>query len=146
MKLKALSLLACAVAVTVATTTFTANAQNNANTPLLMAQGQELPAKFQSLGLTDAQKSQISEAYNQMRSEISGVLTEEQRQQYQSSVQNGGSEKEALKSLQLTEEQKTKVKTIKDSKKQKIQGILTEEQRQQLQQFKQNTPSPSPTK
>ncbi len=138
MKFKALSLLAGAVALTLATTNVAVNAQTNLSTPLVVAQAQELPEKFQRLGLNDAQRSQISEIYSQMRSEISGVLTEEQRQQYQSAVQNGTPEKQALKSLQLSEEQKTQVKAIKDAKKEQIQGLLTEEQRQQLQQFKQN--------
>jgi periplasmic protein CpxP/Spy len=138
MKFKALSLLAGAVALTLTTTNFVSNAQSDSNVPLVIAQAQELPEKFQSLGLSDEQKSQIRDIYSQMRSEVSGVLTEEQRQQYQSAVQSGTPEKQALKSLQLSDEQKTQVKAIKDAKKEQIKGVLTEEQRQQLQKFKEN--------
>ncbi|NJR14758.1 MAG: P pilus assembly/Cpx signaling pathway, periplasmic inhibitor/zinc-resistance associated protein [Calothrix sp. CSU_2_0] len=138
MKFKALSLLAGAVVLTLTTTSFAVNAQSRSNTPLVVAQAQQLPEKFQRLGLSDSQTSKIGNIYSQMRSEISGVLTEEQRQQYQSAIQNGTPEKQAFKSLQLSEEQKTQIKAIKNTKKEEIQGVLTPEQRQQLQQFKQN--------
>lgn len=138
MKFKALSLLAGAVALTLTTTAMAVNAQNSSNAPFVVAQAQELPAKFQRLGLSDDQRNQIADIYSQMRNEIAQVLTPEQREQYQGLVQNGRKDKDAFASLQLSDEQKNQIKDIKDSKKQQIQGVLTPEQRQQLQQYKQN--------
>jgi Spy/CpxP family protein refolding chaperone len=145
MNFKSLSLAAGAIALTLTSTAFIANAQNNVNTSSVQryAQNKEWKkgdknGKFEKLGLTEAQRTQISEIKQRGRSEIiNNVLTAEQRAQLESSNQ-GGEKGRGFRQLNLTDAQKNQIKQIMESQKREIDGILTPEQRQKLQEMKQN--------
>jgi periplasmic protein CpxP/Spy len=148
MKFKVLSLAAGAIALTLTATSFAANAQNDVNAPHSQGHMQHKEwkqgakdgkdGKFEKLGLTEAQRNQISEIRKQGRSEIiNNVLTAEQRTQLENATQ-GGKQDRGFRQLNLTDDQKNQIKLIMESKKQQIDGILTPEQRQKLEQMKQD--------
>lgn len=139
MKLKTLSLVAGFVALTISAAPLGANAQSRFSTPMQIAQnqGEQLPRKFDRLGLSAEQRSQIQGIMQQSRSQMAAILTPEQRQRWEA-AKNSGNKKAAMRELNLTTEQRSQMRAIKDSTKQQINAVLTPEQRTQLEQFKQN--------
>ncbi|MBN3909566.1 MAG: P pilus assembly/Cpx signaling pathway, periplasmic inhibitor/zinc-resistance associated protein [Nostoc sp. NMS1] len=157
MKLKALSLVAGAIALTLTATSFAVDAQTASPSPVLLAQTpQKERGPWKNLGLTDTQKSQIQTIRRDSRAKFEAVLTPEQKakleaakQARQAQGQTGQGERQAgqrqrkgnFADLNLTEAQKTQMRQIRESEKQQIQAILTPEQRQKLEQYRQNAPS-----
>lgn len=148
MKLKNLSLIAGAIALSLTATSFAVKAQLTSPSPLLVAQVPE-KGPFERLGLTDAQKNQIKDIHRNSRAQMEAILTPEQKQQLEAAKQarqgqprqqtgQGQRPKKGFASLNLTEEQKTKMREIRESEKNQIQAILTPEQQQQLKQFQDN--------
>ncbi|BAY09303.1 Spy/CpxP family protein refolding chaperone [Calothrix sp. NIES-2098] len=160
MKVKALSLVAGAIALTLAATPFAVKAQSSFSSNKLVAQAQNTQtpkarknAIWQQLGLTDAQKSQIEAIRRDTRTQMEGVLTQEQKDQIraqfqarqaqrgqpQAGQQPGQRPKRGgFAALNLTDAQKTQMKQIMQSSQQKIQAVLTPEQRTKLQELRQN--------
>lgn len=166
MKLKVLSLVAGAIALTLTATSFAVNAQTASPSPMLLAQ---TPHKergpWKELGLTDAQKSQIEAIHRDSRTKTEAVLTPEQKAKLETAKkahraewearkaqgqagqgqrqpgQHRGGRKGGFADLNLSEAQKTEMRQIRESEKQQIQAVLTPEQRQKLEQFRQNAPS-----
>ena len=157
MKLKALSLVAGAIAFTLTATSFAVNAQTASPSPVLLAQTpQKERGPWKELGLTDAQKTQIQTIKRDSRTKMEAVLTPEQKAKLQAAKQARQAERQAgqgqrqpgerrgkggYADLNLSEAQKTQMRQIRESEKQQIQGVLTPEQRQKLEQFRQNAPS-----
>lgn len=164
MKLKALSLVASAIALTLTATSFAVHAQTASPSPVLLAQTpQKERGPWKDLGLTDAQKAQIQTIRRDSRSKFEAVLTPEQKAKLEAAKQAHRAEWQARKAqgqtgqgqrqpgqrrgkggfadLNLTEAQKTQMRQIRESEKQQIQAVLTPEQRQKLEQFRQNAPS-----
>ncbi|BAZ33118.1 hypothetical protein NIES4074_56280 [Cylindrospermum sp. NIES-4074] len=151
MKLKALSFIAGAVALTLTAIPFAVQAQTAFSSPLLVAQATK-KGSWPKLNLTDAQKNQIKEIRRSTRTQIEAVLTPEQReklkaeyearrgqrQQGQRPRQEGQGRRQPFASLNLTEGQKAEIKKIMESSKQQIQAVYTPEQREQLKQFREN--------
>jgi periplasmic protein CpxP/Spy len=148
MKLKNLSLITAAIALSLTAIPIAVNAQINPQTP---TQVKPVRAKgsFERLGLSEQQKTQIQEIRRNTRAQMEAILTPEQKQQLQAAKQErqgqprqqtgqGQRPKKGFASLNLSEEQKTKMREIRESEKNQIQAILTPEQRQQLQQFQEN--------
>jgi periplasmic protein CpxP/Spy len=155
MKLKSLSLIASAVALTLTTTSFAVKAQTSSASPLLLAQAQEQgprqgkKAFWSELGLTEAQQTRLKEIRRNTRTQIEGVLTQEQKNQLQAAVEARGGQAgqpgqrlgrggKGFANLNLTEDQKSRIQAIKESSKQQMDAVLTPEQRTKLQQFRQN--------
>ncbi|MEH2160395.1 MAG: P pilus assembly/Cpx signaling pathway, periplasmic inhibitor/zinc-resistance associated protein [Nostoc sp.] len=164
MKLKVLSLVAGAIALTLSATSFAVTAQTASPSPFLLAQ---TPHKergpWKDLNLTDAQKTQIQAIRRDSRTKSEAVLTPEQKAKLEATKQARRAEWQARKAqgqtgegqrqagqgkrkghfaeLNLTEAQKTQMREIRESEKQQIQAVLTPEQRQKLEQFRQNAPS-----
>ncbi|MBW4475591.1 MAG: P pilus assembly/Cpx signaling pathway, periplasmic inhibitor/zinc-resistance associated protein [Tolypothrix brevis GSE-NOS-MK-07-07A] len=147
MKLKNLSLIAGAIALTLSATPFVVNAQPISQTATEVKPPHNSP--FEQLGLTDAQKTQIKEIRRNSRTQMEAILTPEQKQQLEAAKQarqdqprqersQGERPKKGFASLNLTPEQKTKMREIKESEKNQIQAILTPEQQQQLKEFQDN--------
>lgn len=143
MKLKNFSLIAAAFALSLTAVPFAVNAQINSQTPTQVKGDRN--GRFERLGLSEEQKTQIQQIRQNTRTQIEGILTLEQRQQLEAAKQQrqnqpeqGQRPKRGFASLNLTEEQKTRMREIKESEKNQIKGILTTEQRQQLEQFEQN--------
>ncbi|MGV0104200.1 P pilus assembly/Cpx signaling pathway, periplasmic inhibitor/zinc-resistance associated protein [Nostoc sp. DSM 114160] len=162
MKLKALSLVASAIALTLTATSFAVHAQTASPSPLLLAQTpQKERGPWKDLGLTDTQKAQIQTIRRDSRAKFEAVLTPEQKAKLEAAKQARRAEWQARKAqgqtgqrqpgqrrgkggfadLNLTEAQKTQMRQIRESEKQQIQAVLTAEQRQKLEQFRQNAPS-----
>ncbi|MEH1871050.1 Spy/CpxP family protein refolding chaperone [Nostoc sp.] len=166
MKLKALSLVAGAFALTLSATSFAVNAQTASPSPVLLAQTpQKERGPWKELGLTDAQQTQIQAIHRDSRTKMEAVLTPEQKTKLEAAKQAHRAEWQARKAqgqtgqnqrqpgqhhgrpkgdfadLNLSEIQKNEIKQIRESEKQQIQAVLTPEQRQKLEQFRQNAPS-----
>ncbi|MEH2153114.1 Spy/CpxP family protein refolding chaperone [Nostoc sp.] len=166
MKLKVLSLVAGAIALTLTATSFAVHAQTASPSPVLLAQTpQKERGPWKDLNLTDAQKSQIQAIRRDSRTKFEAVLTPEQKAKLEAAKQARQAERQARKAqgqtgqgqrqpgqhhggrkgnfadLNLTEAQKTQMRQIRESEKQQIQAVFTPEQRQKLEQFRQNAPS-----
>lgn len=151
MKLKTLSLVAGAIALTLTTIPFAVQAQPTSSSPLLLAQ---VPKKgpWQELGLTDAQKNQIQTIRQNTRTQIEGILTPEQKAQLEAAKQERQAQRQAgqgqrqagqrsrnkFADLNLTEQQKTQMRQVWESSKQQMQAVLTPEQQAKLKQFQEN--------
>ncbi|MEH1842444.1 MAG: P pilus assembly/Cpx signaling pathway, periplasmic inhibitor/zinc-resistance associated protein [Nostoc sp.] len=163
MKLKALSLVAGAIALTLTATSFAVDAQTASPSPVLLAQTlQKERGPWKELGLTDAQKTQIQAIRRDSRTKMEAVLTPEQKAKLEAAKQARRAEWQARKAqgqtgqgqrqpgqyhgrkkgdfadLNLSEIQKNQIKQIRQSEKQQIQAVFTPEQRQKLEQFRQN--------
>ncbi|WP_138500782.1 Spy/CpxP family protein refolding chaperone [Nostoc sp. PA-18-2419] len=153
MKLKTLSLIAGAIALSLTTTSFAVVAQTASPSPLLLAQTPQKPkGPWAELGLTDTQKSQIQAIRRDSRTKFEAVLTPEQKAKLEAAKQARQAERQAgqrqpgqhrggrknFADLNLTEAQKTQMRQIRESEKQQIQAVLTPEQQQKLEQFHQN--------
>jgi Spy/CpxP family protein refolding chaperone len=157
MKLKALSLVAGAIAFTLTATSFAVNAQTASPSPVLLAQTpQKGRGMWKDLGLTDAQKNQIQAIRRDSRTKMEAVFTPEQKAKLEAAKQarqaqrragqgqrqpGQRSRKDSFADLNLTEAQKTQIQQIRESEKQQIQAVFTPEQRQKLEQYRQNAPS-----
>lgn len=145
MKLKNLSLIAAAIALSLTAVPFAVNAQVNPQTPTQVKPARQGP--FERLGLNEEQKTKIKEIRRNSRTQMEGILSPEQKQQLQAAKQErqgqprqerGQRPGKNFASLNLTPEQKTKMREIRESEKNQIQAILTPEQQQQLKQFQDN--------
>jgi periplasmic protein CpxP/Spy len=139
MKLKKLSLIAAAIALSLTATHEAVKAQTNSPEPAGQVAPSQKKDAFEQLGLTDAQKTQLKEIRENSKSQIEAVLTPAQREQLKTSMQSG-ERKRGFASLNLTSEQKTQIREIKQSSRQKMQAVLTPEQQEQLKQMRQNRP------
>ena len=165
MKLKALSLVAGAIALTLTATSFAVDAQTASPSPVLLAQTPHR-GYWKDLGLTDAQKTQIQAIKRDSRTKMEAVLTPEQKAKLEAAKQARRAEWQARKAqgqtgqrqpgqhhgrkkgdfadLNLSEIQKTEIQQIRESEKQQIQAVYTPEQRQKLEQFRQNRQQSNP--
>ncbi|MBD2516786.1 P pilus assembly/Cpx signaling pathway, periplasmic inhibitor/zinc-resistance associated protein [Nostoc sp. FACHB-973] len=156
MKLKTLSLIAGAIALSLTATSFAVVAQTASPSPLLLAQTPQKPkGPWAELGLSDAQKSQIQTIRRDSRAKYEAVFTPEQKAKLEAAKKARQAQRQAgqegqrqpgqrrggwknFADLNLTEAQKTQMRQIRESEKQQIQAVLTPEQRQKLEQFQQN--------
>ncbi|OUL21030.1 hypothetical protein [Nostoc sp. 106C] len=142
MKVKALSLVAGAIALTLAATPFAVKAQSGFSSHRLVAQATngQVPhnrkGPWAELGLTDTQKSQIQTIQRDTRNQIEQLIlqrvnfTQEQkdklnelkaqrgqwqRGQRQAGQQRGQGSKRGFAALNLTEEQKNQLKQVMQS-------------------------------
>jgi periplasmic protein CpxP/Spy len=139
MKSKLMSILAGAIALSFAATPLIVNAQANPNAPSPGEASQPFK-KMEGLNLTQEQKDKMKEIRENTRTQIQGILTAEQQQQFQAAMQSGQRQRrgQVFASLNLTEEQKTKIREVMQTSKQNMRAVLTPEQQQQLEQFRNN--------
>lgn len=137
MQLKLMPMLAGVIALAVTTIPLPVKAETHSNASLLVAQAQE-KGPFQRLGLTDEQKDQMAEIRRNTRTQIEAVLTPEQKEQFQTAMENSRGVRGAIKSMNLTPEQRSQVRQIMQSSKEQMNAVLTPEQRQQLQEFRES--------
>ncbi len=146
MKLKSLSLIAGAIALTLTAIPFTVKAQTGSSSPLIVAQTPKKERGFwQSLELTDTQKAQMQSIRNDTRAKMEAILTPEQKAKLAAAKQARQTQRQAGQrpgkgwgELNLTEAQKTQMRQIKESSKQQMQAILTPEQQAKLKEFQEN--------
>lgn len=103
--------------------------------PLTLAQSTPPPSlsligsgNANKLGLTPAQIKEIIQLQKQIHSNIEGILTPPQLQQFQASLAQGVSTRDALKSADLTIRQKVRVKNVMEGASMELKTILTPEQ------------------
>ncbi|MEA5507818.1 P pilus assembly/Cpx signaling pathway, periplasmic inhibitor/zinc-resistance associated protein [Halotia wernerae UHCC 0503] len=150
MKLKSLSLIAGAIALTLTAIPFTVKAQTTSSSPVIVAQTPRKERGFwQSLGLTDAQKAQMQSIRRDTRAKIEAILTPEQKAKLAAAKETRQAQRQAGQGqrpgkgkgwaeLNLTEAQKTQMRQIRESSKQQMQALLTPEQQAKLKQFQEN--------
>ena len=131
MKLKKLSILAGAVALTLSAIPFSAQAEISSSSPTVVARAQRNKGqgKFKRLNLTEDQKAQLQEIKKSARAEMKQILTPDQLQKLQEAKASGQKKRGIFRSLNLTEDQKAKLKKVRESKKRQIEAILTEEKK-----------------
>ncbi|MEA5596315.1 P pilus assembly/Cpx signaling pathway, periplasmic inhibitor/zinc-resistance associated protein [Rivularia sp. UHCC 0363] len=135
MKLKKLSFLAGAIALTLTAIPFAAQADISPSSPVIVAQGKK-EGGWKKLNLTDAQKAQMQEIKKSSRAEMERILTPEQLQKLQAAKTSGEKKGGVWKSLNLTDAQKAELKKVRESQKAQFEAILTPEQKAQIQQMK----------
>jgi Spy/CpxP family protein refolding chaperone len=147
MKVKLMSMLAGAIALSAVVAPFAVNAQNNPSVRPLLAQGQQRQGKWSKLNLTDAQKDQMRQIKEETRAKMQAVLTSDQQAKLQTlmqerKAQNGqGSNPQARRNimaeLNLTDEQKAQMREIMQEQKARMDEVLTAEQKQEIEQMRQ---------
>lgn len=106
---------------------------------------QQRPNRMKNrLNLTDVQKTQLRQIRESTRTQIEGVLTQEQKAQYDTAKQQRQKPREIWRSLNLTAEQRSQIQAIQQSAKQQMEGVLTPDQLQQMQQRRQSRPQARP--
>jgi Spy/CpxP family protein refolding chaperone len=146
MKLKTLSFIAGAIALTLTATPFIVKAQTS-------DVGEQQPnsqvhkkGNWQKLNLTDSQKQQMRDIRQAARTKIEAVLTPDQLAKFKAEHPEGQEGKrEHVKhqggrfaSLNLTPDQKTQIKKIMQESREEVKGVLTPEQQKQMQEFRKN--------
>ncbi|NJO19481.1 MAG: hypothetical protein HC838_04640 [Spirulinaceae cyanobacterium RM2_2_10] len=131
-----MSLFAGAVAIAVSVSAIPAQAQFSGfeNNGQWQERKQQL---IETLELTETQVSQIEAARSEMRSQLEGTLTAEQRSTLEEALQSGQAFREAMQSVNLTDAQRQQIRTAAEGFRAEAQTILTEEQRQQWRQLAQ---------
>ncbi|MGL5804159.1 MAG: Spy/CpxP family protein refolding chaperone [Xenococcaceae cyanobacterium] len=104
------------------------------DTEILQAQqpSQERTSRMEKIGLTTEQKDRVAQIRNNTRQQIEGILTDEQKSQYQNEIAAGKKPREAMRSANLSAEQKEKIKGMMRSQREQISQLLTPEQKQKL--------------
>ncbi|MEH2058568.1 MAG: P pilus assembly/Cpx signaling pathway, periplasmic inhibitor/zinc-resistance associated protein [Nostoc sp.] len=168
MKLKVLSLVAGAIALTLTATSFAVHAQTASPSPVLLAQAPQ-KGHWKDLNLSSLQKSQIKTIHQNTWQEIEDkVFTPAQKAQFEEAKQAHKAEWQARKAqgqtgqqqtgehrhhrrgggifakLNLTQAQKDQIKEIRQSERQQIKAVLTPAQQQQIQQWHQNRQQSNP--
>ena len=130
MQLKLIPLLAGAIALTVTTTVpVTAQAQ-----PTQQRQpGQVQKGSYKGIELSEQQKAQMKTIRQNTRTQIEGILTPDQRAQYQAAIGSGQKRRSAYADMNLSEQQQSQIREIMQSSKTQMEAVLTSTQRQQLQ-------------
>lgn len=116
--------------------------------PVALAQPQHSDGKPEmqqgGLNLTQEQQATMQQIWQNQRSQMNSILTDEQKARLETARQNRTDLRQALESLNLTDEQKAKIQQLRAATRQQMDNLLTPEQRQQLQQRRPNRPSGSP--
>jgi len=129
MQLKLIPLLAGAIALTVSTTVpVTAQAQPTQQQP-----GQAQKGVYKGIELTEQQKAQMKTIRQNTRTQIEGILTPDQRAQYQAAIGSGQKRRSAYADMNLSQQQQSQIREIMQSSKTQMEAVLTSAQRQQLQ-------------
>jgi Spy/CpxP family protein refolding chaperone len=95
----------------------------------------QLPEALEQLNLTEAQEDQLVQIRQETRAQLESLLSEEQRNQFKSTMEAGGSLREAIAAMNLSETQQTELRSIFSSARQEAAAVLTDDQRQQVREF-----------
>ena len=137
MKLKKLSFLAGAIALTLSAIPFAAQAQINSSEQIVVAQGKKQGGWKNKLNLTETQKARMQEIKESARADMKKILTSDQLEKLEAAKASGEKKRGVWDSLNLTDVQKAKLKKIKEAKKAAFEAILTDVQKAQMQEMKQ---------
>ncbi|MGB3653544.1 MAG: Spy/CpxP family protein refolding chaperone [Rivularia sp. (in: cyanobacteria)] len=137
MKLKKLSFLAGAIALTLSAIPFAAQADISSSSPTIVAQGKKQGGWKDKLNFTDEQKTKMQQIKETARADMEKILTPAQLQQLEAAKASGQKKRGVWQSLNLTDAQKAEMKKVKESKKAQFEAILTDEQKATMQEMKQ---------
>jgi len=146
MKFKLTSIIVGAIAIAVAATPLSAKADDTTSGTGSVVTQQSPHSPFAGLNLSQQQQDQIAQIRSSTRSQIQQVLTSEQQNQLQATIQAGQKPRAAFQSLNLSDQQKNQIKQLWQSARQQMKAVLTPEQRQQIQariQQRQVQPTPN---
>ncbi|MCY7322007.1 MAG: Spy/CpxP family protein refolding chaperone [Phormidesmis sp. CAN_BIN36] len=130
MKNKLFWLLPGAIALLLsAAPVLTAHAQSSA--PTAPRAGERMQNR---LNLTADQKARLKTIRDNVRQQIEGVLTSEQRAKLQADRSQGMKRGQGFKSLNLSADQKARMKQIRENARTQMDSVLTPEQRSKMQQ------------
>jgi periplasmic protein CpxP/Spy len=144
MKLKNLSLVAAAIALSFTPMVFGAEAQANSSSNSIIAQGQKPEAK-RGIQLTEGQKKKINAIRTETRTKIEGIFTDQQKQQLQAAIESGQSPRDAFGALKLTSKQQQDIQEVLAYSNKKMEAVLTDEQKRQLIEMQQGAGTPPQT-
>ncbi|NMG11454.1 P pilus assembly/Cpx signaling pathway, periplasmic inhibitor/zinc-resistance associated protein [Brasilonema sp. UFV-L1] len=136
MQLKNLSLICGALALSLTATCFAVKVEANSSLPSVIAQSQDKKGPFQHLKLTDEQKAKIKEIRRGTRTEVDKILTQQQREQLKTALQNPQEGRRVFDSLNLSDEQKNQLRQVMQSQKTQIDALLSAEQKEELQKYR----------
>jgi len=134
MKLKKLSLLAGAIAVTFSIAPLAANAQVKSNAPQRVAQANRPSPP--DLKLSQQQINKITQIRTKTRDQIQAVLTKPQRDKIQSDLQAGKNPQQVFASIQFTQAQQKELRNIMVGSQQQMEGVLDAKQKKILNEWR----------
>lgn len=141
MKFKNLSLIAGAIALSLTAVPFSVKAETTSQAPGRLAQTQPTKPNQRGIELTPQQQTRIEEIRGNVRKQIEGVLTKDQRTQIQTAMQSGKSGREAFQGLTFTPKQQTELQKIMVSSQQQMEAVLTTDQKAELARMRQQNPN-----
>jgi periplasmic protein CpxP/Spy len=106
--------------------------------------------QLSGLNLTQQQQDQIDQIRNQTRSQVESILSETQRTQIRTAMQQGQDFRAAAAAANVSADQQAQIRQIFQASRQQMASVLTPDQQQQLQQHmrehhqnRQNSPAQS---
>jgi periplasmic protein CpxP/Spy len=143
MKLKSLSILAGAIALSLTAIPFSANAKPVQQ--LAQAQQQPAVAPPPQIQLNKKQQDQVRVINAEVRKQIEGVLTQPQREQLKKSLQARRDPQGITQDLKLTPDQGRRLQQIVAGSQKKIfETVLTPQQQNQIRQYYQSQSRQNP--
>lgn len=134
MKLKLMSMLGGAIALTVAAAPLAVKAQPSQPSqpvPGTGAQNRPGPAGIQ---LTPQQREKLVQIRRDTSAQIQKILTPEQQNKFKAAIQSGQDRRSAFAAMNLSSQQQEQLSKIRKQANSQVESILTPEQRQQIQQ------------
>jgi periplasmic protein CpxP/Spy len=104
----------------------------NAQTP---EQLDRFPAVLESLDLTPDQEEQLAQIRQNTRTQLETLLTPEQREQLKTTMQAGGTFRDALAAMNLSDDQHTQLRSVFRSAHQQARDVFTPEQQQEIREL-----------
>ncbi|GEM_PF-5289837 len=86
---------------------------------------------------SEKQKEKLQKVNQEALIRIGEILTSQQREDLQASIELGNNPQEAIKTLNLSKEQKKEFKEVKEWQREQLKDILTREQKMKIMQMRQ---------
>ncbi|MBD0262383.1 MAG: Spy/CpxP family protein refolding chaperone [Tolypothrix sp. Co-bin9] len=145
MKFKNLSLIAGAIALSLTAVPFSVKAETTSQAPARLAQAQAQPKQPAQGGiqLTPQQQTKIEQIRGNVRKQIEGVLTKDQRTQIKTAMEAGKPAREAFGALKFSPQQQTQLQQIMVSSQQQMEAVLTADQKAELARLREQNSLPA---
>ncbi|MGF1460339.1 MAG: Spy/CpxP family protein refolding chaperone [Leptolyngbyaceae cyanobacterium] len=107
-------------------------------TALSLPVNAQLPPAFDALDLTEDQEAQVEAIFDDFKTDIEDILTDEQRSQFRTTLEETQNVRTAIAEMDdLTDEQKLQAWEARQSVREELQSVLTEEQLSELRSLRQ---------
>jgi protein CpxP len=143
MKFKNLSLIAGAIALTLTAVPFSVKAETTSQAPARLAQAQPTKPAQGGIQLTPQQQTKIEQIRGNVRKQIEGVLTKDQRTQIKTAMEAGKPAREAFGALKFSPQQQTQLQQIMVSSQQQMEAVLTPDQKAELARLREQNSLPA---